>query len=98
MVQPHAEVAPQYIAFVVETLDGETHSALITRETPTHVTLRLGGGQELTLERRAVRSMRSSGQSLMPEGLLSGLSLEAVADVLEFVSNAPASVSLPSKP
>ena len=98
MVQPHAEVAPQYIAFAVETLDGETYSALIARETPTHVTLRLGGGQELTLERRAVRSMRSSGQSLMPEGLLTGLSPEAVADVLEFVSHAPVSVSLPSKP
>ena len=98
MAQPHAEVAPQYIAFAVETVDGETHSALIARETPTQVTLRLGGGQELTLERRAVRSMRSSGQSLMPEGLLSGLSLEAVADLLEFVSTAPAPVSVPSKP
>jgi putative heme-binding domain-containing protein len=71
---------------------------LITRETPTQVTLRLGGGGELSLERRAVRSMRSSGQSLMPEGLLSGLSLEAVADLLEFVSTAPAPVSVPSKP
>jgi putative heme-binding domain-containing protein len=98
LVQPHAEVAPQYIAFAVETMDGETHSALIARETPTQVTLRLGGGGELTLERRAVRSMRSSGQSLMPEGLLSGLSLEAVADLLEFVSSAPAPVSVPSKP
>ena len=98
MAQPHAEVAPQYIAFAVETVDGETHSALIARETPTQVTLRLGGGGELTLERRAVRSMRSSGQSLMPEGLLSGLSLEAVADLLEFVSTAPAPVSVPLKP
>ena len=92
IVQPHQEVAPQYIAFAVETADGETHSALIARETPTQVTLRLGGGQELTLERRTVRSMRSSGQSLMPEGLLSGLSPESVADLLEFVARAPAPV------
>jgi len=92
IVQPHQEVAPQYIAFAVETADGETHSALIARETPTQLTLRLGGGQELTLERRAVRSMRSSGQSLMPEGLLSGLSVESVADLLEFVAQAPAPI------
>ncbi len=96
IVQPHAEVAPQYIAFTVDTSEGETHSALIARETPTQVTLRLGGGQELTLERRAVRSMRSSGQSLMPEGLLSGWSVESVADLLEFVAQAPA--PSPSKP
>lgn len=96
IVQPHTEVAPQFIAFSVETNDGETHSALIARETPTQVTLRLGGGQEMTLERRAVRSMRSSGQSLMPEGLLSGLSQESVADLLEFVAQAPA--PSPSKP
>ncbi len=92
IVQPHQEVAPQYIAFAVETADGETHSALIARETPTQLTLRLGGGQELTLERRAVRSMRSSGQSLMPEGLLSGLSVESAADLLEFVAQAPAPI------
>lgn len=98
IAQPHAEVAPQSIAFTVETMDGETYSALIARETPTQVTLRLGGGQELNLERRAVRSMRSSGQSLMPEGLLSGLSPQAVADLLEFVAHAPVPVSVPAKP
>jgi hypothetical protein len=62
------------------------------------VTLRLGGGRELDLERRVVRSMRSSGQSLMPEGLLSGLPPQAVADLLEFVAQAPAPVAVPSKP
>lgn len=98
IAQPHLEVAPQYIAFAVETADGETHSALIARETPTQVTLRLGGGQELTLERRAVRSMRSSGQSLMPEGLLSGWSPESVADLLAFVARAPAPASSDPKP
>lgn len=92
IVQPHAEVAPQSIAFDVETADGETHSALIARETTTQVVLRLGGGQERVLDRRQVRSMRSSGLSLMPEGLLAGLAPEAVADLLAFVAEAPAPV------
>ena len=92
IVQPHAEVAPQSIAFDVETVDGETHSALIARETTTQVVLRLGGGHERVLDRRQVRSMRSSGQSLMPEGLLAGLTPEAVADLLAFVVEAPAPV------
>jgi len=90
IVQPHAEVAPPFIAFDIETADGETHSAIIARETTTQVVLRLGGGQERVLERRQVRSMRSSGQSLMPEGLLAGLAPEAVADLLAFVAEAPA--------
>ena len=92
IVQPHAEVAPQSIAFDVETADGETYSALIARETTTQVVLRLGGGQERVLDRRQVRSMRSSGLSLMPEGLLAGLAPEAVADLMAFVAEAPAPV------
>jgi putative heme-binding domain-containing protein len=88
ILTPHAEVAPQYVAFQVETRDGDQLVAVIDRETPSAVTLRLGGGQEITLPRSQVRSMTSSGQSLMPEGLVDGLPVQAVADLLEFIAAA----------
>lgn len=88
ILAPHAEVAPQYVAFEVETRDGDRFVAVIDRETPSAVTFRLGGGQEITLARSQVRSMTSSGQSLMPEGLVDGLPVQAVADLLEFIANA----------
>lgn len=93
LVNPNAEVAPQYIAFQVETREDDAYTAIIANETTSHVTLRMGNGQSLTLPRAKVRGMKSSGQSLMPEGLTAGLSPQAVADLLEFVATAPAPVS-----
>lgn len=85
IVQPNAEVAPQYIAFQVETREDENYSAIIANETTLHVTLRMGNGQEVTLPRNRVKGMKSSGQSLMPEGLVAGLTVQGVADLLEFI-------------
>jgi putative membrane-bound dehydrogenase-like protein len=90
ILDPNAEVAPQYIGFQVEVRDGDTLSAIIANETPSHVTLRMGGGEERTLPRTQVLRMGSSGQSLMPEGLASGLTAQSLADLLQFVAAAQA--------
>jgi len=90
IVAPNAEVAPQFIAFQVDTKDGESHTAIIGDETPSHVTLRMASGQSVTLPRTQVKGMKSSGQSLMPENLAAGLSPQAMADLMEFVLTAPA--------
>ena len=70
--------------------DGESYTAIIGNETPSDVTLRMASGQTVTLPRTKVKGMKSSGQSLMPEGLGAGLTQQAVADLLEFVLTAPA--------
>jgi putative membrane-bound dehydrogenase-like protein len=90
ILDPNAEVAPQYIGFQVELRDGDTLSAIIANETPSHVTLRMGGGEERTMPRSQVLRMASSGGSLMPEGLASGLTAQSLADLLQFVSAAEA--------
>jgi len=90
IIDPNAEVAPQFIAFQVDTKDDESHTALIGDETPSQVTLRMASGQSVTLSRSRVKGMKSSGQSLMPENLAAGLSSQAMADLIEFVLTAPA--------
>ncbi len=90
ILDPNAEVAPQYIGFQVELRDGDTLSAIIANETPSHVTLRMGGGEERLVPRSQVLRMASSGGSLMPEGLASGLTAQSLADLLQFVSAAEA--------
>jgi putative membrane-bound dehydrogenase-like protein len=90
IIEPNAEIAPQFIAFQVDTKDGESYTALIGNETPSDVTLRMASGQNLTLPRSKVKGMKSSGQSLMPENLAAGLTPQAMADLLEFVLTAPA--------
>jgi putative membrane-bound dehydrogenase-like protein len=90
IIDPNAEVAPQFIAFQVDTKDDESHTALIGDETPSQVTLRMASGQSVTLPRAKVKGMKSSGQSLMPENLAAGLTPQAMADLMEFVLTAPA--------
>ncbi len=90
ILDPNAEVAPQYIGFQVELRDGDTLSAIIANETPSHVTLRMGGGEERLVPRSQVLRMASSGGSLMPEGLASGLTAQSLADLIQFVSAAEA--------
>ena len=46
----------------------------------------MAGGVARTLVRKAVKGMRSSGKSLMPEGLHEGLSAEQMADLLRFIA------------
>jgi putative heme-binding domain-containing protein len=90
IVDPNAEIAPQFIAFQVDTRDDESYTALIGNETPSHVTLRMASGQETTLPRTQVKGVKSSGQSLMPENLTAGLTMQGLADLLEFILTAPA--------
>ncbi len=85
ILDPNREVAPQFLAFTVETKDDESLAALIANETTTHVTLRMANGIEKTLPRTAIRGMKSSGQSLMPEGLEAGLTQQQFADLLQFI-------------
>ena len=86
ILDPNREVAPQFLAFSVETKDDESLVALIVNETTTHVTLRMASGIEKTLPRVSIRGMKSSGQSLMPEGLEQNLTPQGMADLLEFIS------------
>lgn len=90
IIEPNAEIAPQFIAFQVDTKDDESYTALIGNETPSNVTLRMASGQTVTLSRAKVKGMKSSGQSLMPENLTAGLTPQGMADLLEFVLTAPA--------
>jgi putative membrane-bound dehydrogenase-like protein len=85
IINPNAEVAPQYMAFNVDTEDDFSYTAVIANETPTHITLRMANGIEQTFIRSKVRGMKSSGKSLMPEELYKDLTAAQMADLLAFI-------------
>lgn len=88
IIDPNKEVAPQYLAFNVETKDGESYSGLIVSDTAAGVTLRQAFGKEDALARASIKTMRSPGQSLMPEDLQAGLTPQQMADLLTFIEEA----------
>jgi putative heme-binding domain-containing protein len=85
IINPHQEVAPQYIAYEVNTKDGNAYLGMISRDDASSLSLRIMGGAEVNLPRANIRGSSSSGKSLMPEGLEAGLSVQEMADLLTFI-------------
>ena len=85
LIDPNLVVAPQYAAYEVQLKNEETLAGMIASEGENSLIMRSADGKEVTLPRGQIRSLRALGQSLMPEGLEDGLSLQAIADLLEFV-------------
>ncbi len=89
ILDPNAEVAAAFVAYTVETRSGESYFGVLASDAPAAVTLRLPNGETARVAREDVRSLRGSDQSLMPEGLEEGLSVQDLADLLEFITNVP---------
>lgn len=85
ILDPNREVAPNYTAYVVETRDGDSQVGVIASETAASVTLRMALGMEVVLGRDSIKSMRSAGLSMMPEGLEEGMKAQDLADLMEYV-------------
>jgi putative membrane-bound dehydrogenase-like protein len=85
ILEPHKEVAPQYIAYDVVTKDGNAYTGMIARDDAAGLALKIMGGAEITIPRANVRGSSSSGKSLMPEGLEAGMSVQDMADLLTFI-------------
>ncbi len=85
ILDPHKEVAPQYIAYEVNTKDGNAYLGMITRDDATSLALKIMGGAEVAIPRANVKGSASSGKSLMPEGLEAGMSVQDMADLLTFI-------------
>ena len=90
ILDPSREVAAQYIAFQVDTKDGESQIGIIANETTSSITLRQAYGKEDVIQRSTMKAMKSQSQSLMPEGLEVGLSHQDFANLLEYISTADA--------
>jgi putative membrane-bound dehydrogenase-like protein len=85
LVDPNREIAADFEAYEVKTAE-TVHVGLLVNETPTHLTVRFPLGQSMTFLRKEVLGMKSFGRSIMPEGLESGLKVQEMADLLEFLS------------
>ncbi len=85
MLDPNREVNPQYLNYVVLTVDGRTLTGMITAESATSITLRRADAATDTVLRDDIEQIRSTGVSLMPEGLEENMDQQAVADLLRYL-------------
>jgi putative heme-binding domain-containing protein len=88
ILDPNREVRQEYVAYVVETDREESWIGIVANENANSITLRQPYGKDEVIPRSNIKKMWSQGQSLMPEGLESGLSVQDFADLLEYVYSA----------
>jgi len=87
ILDPNKEVAPQYIAYIVNTKDGQTLAGIITNDNASSMTLKIMGGVEMNIPRSNIKGSSASGASLMPEGIEAGMTVQDMADLLDFIES-----------
>ncbi|PYI87927.1 MAG: hypothetical protein DME26_04575 [Verrucomicrobia bacterium] len=88
ILQPNLEVARGFGASVVETRHRENLLGIITDENETTITLREADGVEMVWPRLNIQSIQPQPWSLMPAGLEQGLTVQNMADLLEYIMTA----------
>lgn len=85
ILDPSRRVEPQYAAFLVKTADGRSFTGLLVKRDERQVILRDAENKEVALATGDVEAIQPSRLSLMPEGLIGGLTPQEAADLLEFL-------------
>jgi putative membrane-bound dehydrogenase-like protein len=89
ILDPHKEVASQYIVHTITTKGGEIYTGMISEDTAQAVTLLQGGVLPQSIARKDIKGSSSEGKSMMPEGLEAGLEVQSLADLLTFIETLP---------
>ncbi|MDG1897179.1 MAG: c-type cytochrome [Fuerstiella sp.] len=85
ILDPNRRVDPQFSDYVVVTTDGRTYNGLLVIDSGAQVVLRQPEGKEQTIARTDIEEMQTTNKSLMPEGVEKDVSVQQMADLLEFL-------------
>lgn len=85
VINPSAEIREGYENQIVATGDGRTLTGIVVEKDASVVVLRTADGQRVVLPMDDIDDMRVSPISLMPEGLLQGLSDQEVRDLFAYL-------------
>jgi putative heme-binding domain-containing protein len=85
MIAPSAEIRKGFATTVIETKDGSTLAGFISDQVGDVIALRDVAGQTHTLSKDRIVKQEPLPYSLMPEGLLAGLTDEELRDFLAYI-------------
>jgi putative membrane-bound dehydrogenase-like protein len=87
ILDPNRNVDVRYHEYVAVTRSGRIVTGILSSESAASVTLKGQEGKEHTLLRSELEELKSTGKSLMPEGLEKDLSHQDLADVILYLRN-----------
>lgn len=85
IVQPNASIHPDYVAYIVETVEGSEWQGFVRAQNAESLRIVTADGKEHTVLVSKLKSLRPSTVSLMPSGLLDGLSESQIRDLMMFL-------------
>jgi putative heme-binding domain-containing protein len=87
IVDPSAVVRKEFINYNIETSDGRVLNGLVAEQNGSSVTLAVAKNEKTTVSRDKIVSMRESEISLMPEGLMHGLTPQERRDLFSYLQS-----------
>jgi putative membrane-bound dehydrogenase-like protein len=87
ILSPNAAIDANYVNYIVTTKSGKEMTGIIAAETASSITLRRAENQTDSVLRQDIEEVRSTGVSLMPEGLEKTITIEQMADLISFLKN-----------
>lgn len=85
ILDPSSSVEAKYLNFVVVTNSGRSVIGMLSTETGSSLTLLAAEGKTEAVLRNEIEELRSTGKSLMPDGLEKDLSPQDLANLIEYV-------------
>jgi putative heme-binding domain-containing protein len=90
LLDPNRTVDARYRLYQIDASDGASLVGIIQNESENSVTVRQPFGTAQTLPRSRIARLQALERSIMPDGLEEGLSLQDMADLLQFIAGTPA--------
>jgi len=87
IVDPSAYIREEFTAFQVRTRGGQTLIGLIVERGPNQITVADAAQQKTIIPKDQIAEERALPTSLMPEGLLDGLSDQEIRDLFKYLSS-----------
>lgn len=87
ILHPNGKVEPKYAASQILTTSGQSFSGVVASESPQSIVLQLADGRLVETPRADIELFQTSDKSLMPEGVEKEISVEQMANLLEFLKS-----------
>ncbi len=85
ILDPDAAINPNYAAFTAETTDGQKQAGILVRSSGANIVLRQAMGLQVEIPRAKVKSLQSTGHSLMPAGQEALFTPQEMRDLIAFL-------------
>ncbi|MFK8113897.1 MAG: PQQ-dependent sugar dehydrogenase, partial [Rubripirellula sp.] len=86
ILRPSEKIDPKFRARQILTFDGKAIVGIVTKESPSEVSIVDASGKTQTIPTDDIEIMQPSTKSAMPDQLLSGMTAQQAADLLAFLA------------